>query len=498
MKGRGKVTVYLCLIISAMVLLGTVVLRIVSIYVAKGKASMVARITMSDVKANYNSYIFEHYHILLFDKNNYGRGEASIEERMDYITRQNIGSAIVLDDVAITGYTLIYDDDCEELKKQIHESFMYGLVELGVDELNEKIGYSTSSYSNELDYSLLNVEQSCGNLDGESSSGETSNSETSNSESSNSEDGNLEVEEGSGNYFGSEEKHKDPRTFTRSFGKDSILLSVILPKDKEVSNEDIIPDDSLSRMKGAFKPYENIKSDFEDYHDMKSDMKKYSDWGNGISEKGEALFYSKTVFNSYENSEKNKESVMKCEMEYLIAGKKSDYENLNSVCHRMVGLRLPINMCFLLSDVKRMSIVKSISIPISAYTAFIAEPIIRYLIAGAWSYAESMAEVKNLLRGNRIEFVKKSSNWITDIDNLAESIDLEQDSSKGLSYEDYLLLLLAMEDDTIYYRMLDIMDVNAKTCNPEFSIMHGVTAFEADFAFTIQNVKIAIRQFATY
>ena len=47
------------------------------------KIVIATRLSMSDIKACYNSYIFEHYHILLFDKTAGGKGEAYLEEWLE-------------------------------------------------------------------------------------------------------------------------------------------------------------------------------------------------------------------------------------------------------------------------------------------------------------------------------------------------------------------------------------------------------------------------------
>ena len=82
MNNSGKITVFLCLIISSMLFVSFAVNKIITNLSVKEKAVICAKGAISDIKAEYNTYIFEHYHILLFDKSCGGKGEAYLEEKL--------------------------------------------------------------------------------------------------------------------------------------------------------------------------------------------------------------------------------------------------------------------------------------------------------------------------------------------------------------------------------------------------------------------------------
>lgn len=65
MNNKGQITVFLCLIISSMLLLGLTFVKIADRYSARQKAVMDGRIALSNIKTEYNRYIFDNYHILL-------------------------------------------------------------------------------------------------------------------------------------------------------------------------------------------------------------------------------------------------------------------------------------------------------------------------------------------------------------------------------------------------------------------------------------------------
>lgn len=476
MKDRGKVTIFLCLITTGMVMLGMVCTRIVSIYCAKGKTAIVSGISMSDVKANYNSYIFEHYHILLFDKNCYGCGEGAIEERMEELTKSNLDDKYSVQGVYITNYKMIYDNECEELKKQIEENSNYEILTYGIDQIQEKLNNREGSYSDILEEDM--------NAACEESLNETES-----------------VEEGQADGYdgiNQGDKVEDPREYTKTTDAEGLLLTLLLPPDREVSREKIAYEDFVSVF-GVYKPdFMNTNIEFDDYNRLKQDMKNHSTWGNSLVEKANTLMYSGTVFNCFTENNINSDSVLECEIEYIISAKDSDYANLEEACKKIIAIRLPMNMSYIVTDTAKMSTIRSISVPLSAASLFLSEPVIRYLIAGAWSYIEAMAEVRNLLAGNRLDFVKTKDTWLTDITDIGSSLENEQDSEKGLSYKDYLMILLAMEDDNIYYRMLDIMDINTRKHQPEFKMLFGATELEADFDILFQGRDVSVHQKFSY
>jgi hypothetical protein len=155
-------------------------------------------------------------------------------------------------------------------------------------------------------------------------------------------------------------------------------------------------------------------------------------------------------------------------------------------------------MAYIVTDTEKIAVVKTLSIPLAAKSAFLAEPVIRYLIMAGWSYVEAMAETRNLLAGNRIDFVKTKENWITDLYDISGSMEMEQDSADGLGYKEYLMLLMAMEGDDIYYRMLDVMDINARQENASFRMVNAAVGVGVDFDITYPGKDISVHQSSSY
>jgi len=90
--------------------------------------------------------------------------------------------------------------------------------------------------------------------------------------------------------------------------------------------------------------------------------------------------------------------------------------------------------------------------------------VVKYLLLGCWAYGETLCEMKDLLEGKQISYVKSSSNWKTDLKAPTVSKNETQSAQGGISYNDFLLILFGKKTNsqlnTCYARMLDVMEKN--------------------------------------
>ncbi len=446
MNNRGQITVFLSLIMSALLLLGMFAVRICKFYNDKARACIAVNSAVSDIKSTYNGYIFEHYHILLFDKTDYGRGEAAVEEFFGENVKNNLDKGQNLVYVAITDFDLITDNKCEALKTQIEDYAAYAALDYGADAIFAKTGGKEAVMDEKV------IEDMDTDIDSDNKTEENDSKK---------------------------KKEDDPRSITKTIGKVGVLYFVA-PEKLEICSDIVDLSECPSKSLSVVADFGNLNDSFNSYSRLKKDLKKNPAWNNSIIEAGCSLAYTKEVFNSAVNQNKNKDTVFKFEMEYLICGKSSDYLNLKKTVNRICVIRFPINFTYLLSDTTRMARVREIAYSLSFATA-IPEPILKYLIAGCWSYAEALSDVRILLDGKKTEFMKNKNNWKTDIDHLSDSIKEKQpDEGKGMSYEDYLLILLSLNMDSTYKRMLDIMQLNAKQIYPEFKMENAAVGLTVD------------------
>ena len=158
------------------------------------------------------------------------------------------------------------------------------------------------------------------------------------------------------------------------------------------------------------------------------------------------------------------------EMEYILAGKSSDMENLKAVVNRLVLLREGANYAYLLTDEAKKQDAYVVAAVIAGLT-FMPEIVdaLQQVILLGWAYGESVLDVRSLLQGNKVDLVKTDSSWklpLSQLFLLRSHLD-DYDSSSdvnGLDYEGYLRLLLTMMGRSEKcLRGLDIIEGNLRT-----------------------------------
>lgn len=160
--------------------------------------------------------------------------------------------------------------------------------------------------------------------------------------------------------------------------------------------------------------------------------------------------------------------------EYILFGKGSDMENLESMIYRLLAIRAAANMIYLMSDTEKM---KGIEMAATVLASLILlpeiEPLFKTILVLSWATAEGMYDVSQLLKGNRIPLIKTKEDWHYSLESLLSFHEEteEKDSSEGLSYEDYMRIFLCFQNKkTMTYRLMDIMemDIRQTTGNSHF------------------------------
>ena len=104
----------------------------------------------------------------------------------------------------------------------------------------------------------------------------------------------------------------------------------------------------------------------------------------------------------------------------------------------------------------------------------------KHLLLLALAYGESIIDVRNLAEGNKVPLVKSKTSWQLSFQGLAGLNCTRKTSKNGLSYEDYLVLLLAMqkEKEEKYVRMMDVMEDNIRKKDAGFRMDRCLTAWK--------------------
>ena len=161
----------------------------------------------------------------------------------------------------------------------------------------------------------------------------------------------------------------------------------------------------------------------------------------------------------------HEEDALRYQIEYLIAGKESDVENLRSVANRLCVLREAANAMYLMSDETKKG---EIRIDATVLSALILQPGLTPLLEGAillaWAYAESVYDVKSLLAGGKVPLLKDSHSWHYSLSTaLGGSLGDHATEGEGLCYQDYLRIFMMLADrDTITARAMNMVEADIR------------------------------------
>lgn len=450
MNNKGRITVFLSLLTVSMLLVGLTALEITGIYTDRAKVTEAAKGAMESLKADYNVDLFEQYHLLLLDRTYAGAGEGAIEERvedyLDYTLNQEEKTEFTIDEVAVTDYIGILDQDCQALKAEITEYMKLYSELYAVESLTDLI---------------------MGNEDPSEGAAETV------------EAGQLEENTQESDWEG-----EDPRE-TLKQGTKAGLLTLVVPAGRTPSKKSADLEDAPSKQKGIPDEQEEALQ-FDDIESLEQNLgTSNSDCAITLQEDAYGILYALECFHYFTDNRENTHPLA-LETEYLIAGKDNDYDNLSYVVNMLVLHRLPFNFMYLMTDQTKIAEVESIALALSLVPG-VSYGVVKYLLLGCWAYGETIAEVRSLLAGNHISYVKRSDTWLTDIHHLNGLSDIKTLDYKGIDgidYKGFLMIFLAEHSGTMYYRMCDMMQLNLREKNENFRISDCIYAISLDIRIT--------------
>ncbi len=159
------------------------------------------------------------------------------------------------------------------------------------------------------------------------------------------------------------------------------------------------------------------------------------------------------------------------ELEYLLNGKKSDYDNLSDTVTKLVALREAMNLLFLYSNAEKRNEARLF---VTGFLAISGNPalisVFTFFVLGIWALAQAIRDVKTLLSAGRVPLFHDSASWSVDVSSLLHfgegSISVDQ-RTNGLSYRDYLRAFLLgqglLDQAEINTRMLSRIEKNIQS-----------------------------------
>ena len=168
------------------------------------------------------------------------------------------------------------------------------------------------------------------------------------------------------------------------------------------------------------------------------------------------------------------------ELEYLIHGGNQDRDNLAGVVSHLIALRQGLNLIHILSDPGKREEARNLALAIVGGTGILPlVSVTAFLIMTVWALGEALADVRALLDGGRVPFLKTRNQWKMSLDQLLDigrngrlpDGEAADDGGNGLSYKGYLRILIFGGYGTgMVYRMMDIMEVNIERGQNGFSM----------------------------
>jgi len=238
--------------------------------------------------------------------------------------------------------------------------------------------------------------------------------------------------------------------------KQTPILDLVMPEGKTVSGKTVILTELPSKRE--------LNQGYGDFFEEEK----------GISVTDKLLFgeYVLEHFCSFTDGEGN---VLDYEVEYMIGGKESDRENLKIVVNELLLLRFVPNYTYLQGSAEKKAEAEALALTLCSLLGVpaITEAAAQGILL-AWAFEEALLDVQTLLSGGKVPLIKNQEN--------------------GLSYEDYLKILLFLEEKKgTAMRCLDLIEQNLKK-------MQGLDFFRVDTCVTKMsvNARCSFRRGITY
>ena len=165
----------------------------------------------------------------------------------------------------------------------------------------------------------------------------------------------------------------------------------------------------------------------------------------------------------------------------------------------MAGLlalvRTGFNFAYLLTDSDKLLEAELVGMSIaSAVYAPALAPAFKWLLVAAWAVAESVADVRHLMKGEKVPLFKTAGSWRLQALSLTER-DFS-DGGRGLAYEDYLRLLFYLGDrEKQAYRMMDVIENRMRRIDSGFRMRSMMTGCRLTAEATVGNQYISLPVF---
>jgi len=257
------------------------------------------------------------------------------------------------------------------------------------------------------------------------------------------------------------------------------MLGLVIDDPSKISSKTInINDLASSQQNGTSNYWSNISEGAKDnvlYNEYL--FGKFNSYSDSFDSKGELI---------------ETDDLLNYKLEYILGGKDSDIENLKSTILQLSLIREGTNLEYLFTDSEKKYESYTLALSLLGFTGNYA--VIKagqYLIMSAWAYGEAIIDMRKLFSGEKVEIEKNKSNWTLSLERLlAMNFTADNsitDNDKGYNYEEYLRILLYMENpNDKYYRTMDTIEIKMiEKGNKNFRLKNYVYSLNATAVFLI-------------
>lgn len=455
MKKKGSVTVFFSLFMAVLLVLLQVMFR--SVQTAGGKVQAEAGVEegLYSVFAGYDRELFEKYHVFFLD-GGYGTGalqpgrmyqkvedsmirSCSPEKSFTGIRGENLWKCSK-ETGAVTGITLASDQQGRAFKIQAIDYMKDTAGIQGIQLLLEKT---------DIQGQIIRSQEKEGNIE-QAKKAQESYEQAKEQAQLQSAEQVGQTETSTVSLISSGEEFVNPIEVIGELQKRGIL-SLVLPTNAQVSQETFDTQGKMSLRtceKGMGIMY------FGENPDTVT--------GNLIFQE-----YMIKHLNCY--GEKEETGGISYQLEYVIAGKNTDPDNLKAVITRLLAMREAANMVYLIKNPVCQVQIHEMALAICTLTGIPAlESVVSLALEAVWAFGESILDVRQLLAGGKIPLVKTAESWNLSMENLGNLPwilkEKQEKQQNGLTYKEYLRVLLSLgKSEKQVLRTMDVVEQSMRS-----------------------------------
>jgi len=475
----GQITVFLSMMF--IVLLGIIfcVLECVHTYMEASLAKEAVLASGNEILANYDRYIFQKYHVFFLDPREKSVIEKDGQDFIDHYTNNPGFYGFHCTSLDVADEKTAVDEKGEFLLRQIDEYMDLQRTANFYDSFS-KLLKTARDYSE-----VIRKEQQDFNHD-DSNKQEQGHSQSQETDSIKEKDQDGTEDEESRKYQKSWSELVQALNLARHSG---VLLYAL-------DNPGALSDLSIDKKE---LPSERVMTDFSEtdpgYLSVPSwyRLKEWKSFLNSVSfdespvltasADEKRIQYLFQCFSCFGDAKAKDQEALHYEIEYLIAGKDNDRDNLRIIADRILLTRFLINYSFARSSSVIREETGQMADKLTGNLGFPeGKEAVQTLLTAALCYGESILELHTLLNGGKAALTKNASNWNLSFDNAADVLKTKKavkGAGEGASYKDYLSWMVChrLKKPAFPYRMMDIMECNAKLYEPGFRMADCLFSF---------------------